>query len=202
MLARYLLEHKLALTLTLMPLVMGLVVAGLVLFGQQPMVAAVLVAFWGMTFGVVQVGWPTWLTRTIPDETESGGGLQIATIQLAITAGAAAGGLLFDLTGATGVFMGSSAITLLAALIALLAFRTSAKPLVETSKPAEKVAARHSAGTAPRPRPGRRAPIPCVGSVAAKDIAYPFKVSRKQLLSAHLRGGRERHPGKAGKLRQ
>jgi predicted MFS family arabinose efflux permease len=140
-LARYLLERKLALTLTLMPLVMGLVVAGLVLFGHQPVVAAVLVAFWGMTFGVVQVGWPTWLTRTIPDEAESGGGLQIATIQLAITAGAAAGGLLFDLTGAIGVFMGSSFITLLAALIALLAFRTSAKPLVETPEPAEEVVA-------------------------------------------------------------
>jgi predicted MFS family arabinose efflux permease len=140
-LARYLLERKLALTLTLMPLVMGLVVAGLVLFGHQTVVAAVLVAFWGMTFGVVQVGWPTWLTRTIPDEAESGGGLQIATIQLAITAGAAAGGLLFDLTGATGVFMGSSVITLLAALIALLAFRTSAKPLVETPEPTEEVVA-------------------------------------------------------------
>jgi predicted MFS family arabinose efflux permease len=140
-LARYLLERKLALTLTLMPLVMGLVVAGLVLFGHQPVVAAVLIAFWGMTFGVVQVGWPTWLTRTIPDEAESGGGLQIATIQLAITAGAAAGGLLFDLTGAIGVFMGSSVITLLAALIALLAFRTSAKPLVETPEPVEEVVA-------------------------------------------------------------
>jgi predicted MFS family arabinose efflux permease len=101
----------------------------------------VLIAFWGMTFGVVQVGWPTWLTRTIPDEAESGGGLQIATIQLAITAGAAAGGLLFDLTGAIGVFMGSSVITLLAALIALLAFRTSAKPLVETPEPVEEVVA-------------------------------------------------------------
>ena len=49
------------------------VVAGLVLFGQQPVVAAVLVAFWGTAFGVVQVGWPTWLTRTLPDEAESGG---------------------------------------------------------------------------------------------------------------------------------
>jgi hypothetical protein len=37
--------------------------------------------------------------------------------------------------------MGSSVITLLAALIALLAFRTSAKPLVETPEPVEEVVA-------------------------------------------------------------
>ena len=115
LLARHLLTRNLARTLTLMPLLMGGVVAGLVLFGRQPVVAAVLVAFWGTTFGVVQVGWPTWLTRTLPDEAESGGGLQVATTQLAITIGAAVGGLLFDLTGAVGVYVGSSAITLVAA---------------------------------------------------------------------------------------
>jgi len=122
-LARHLLTRNLGRSLVLMPLLMGLVVAGLVLFGRQPVVAAMLVAFWGMTFGVVQVGWPTWLTRTLPDEAESGGGLQVATTQLAITIGAAVGGLLFDLTGAVGVYVGSSVITLSAALVAWLAFR-------------------------------------------------------------------------------
>ncbi|UOQ69938.1 MFS transporter [Hymenobacter volaticus] len=143
-LARHLLTRNLARTLTLMPLLMGLVVAGLVLFGQQPVVAAVLVAFWGTTFGVVQVGWPTWLTRTLPDEAESGGGLQVATTQLAITIGAAVGGGLFDLTGAVGVFIGSSVITLLAALVALLAFRKSPQQGAETTQPAhEELVARH-----------------------------------------------------------
>ncbi|MGI4733699.1 MAG: MFS transporter [Janthinobacterium lividum] len=122
-LARHLLARHLASSLELMPLLMGLVVAGLVLFGRQPVVASVLVAFWGMTFGVVQVGWPTWLTRTLPDEAESGGGLQVAIVQLAITIGAALGGLFFDLTGVVGVFIGSSVITLVAALVALLALR-------------------------------------------------------------------------------
>jgi len=130
-LARHLLERNLARTLTLLPLLMGLV-AGLVVFGRLP-VAAGLVALWGMAFGGVQVGWPTWLTRTLPDEAEVGGGLQIAAIQLANTTGAAVGGLFFDLTGAVGVFASSSVITLLAALMALLAFRKSAQPpLVES----------------------------------------------------------------------
>ncbi|MCB2411075.1 MFS transporter [Hymenobacter lucidus] len=142
-LARHLLTRNLGRSLVLMPLLMGLVVAGLVLFGRQPVVASLLVAFWGMTFGVVQVGWPTWLTRTLPDEAESGGGLQVATTQLAITIGAAVGGLLFDQTGAVGVYVGSSVITLLAALVALLAFRATAKSPVETLEPAEQVVVIH-----------------------------------------------------------
>jgi predicted MFS family arabinose efflux permease len=140
-LARHLLTRHLGRSLVLMPLLMGLVVAGLVLFGRQPLVASLLVAFWGMTFGVVQVGWPTWLTRTLPDEAESGGGLQVATTQLAITIGAAVGGLLFDLTGAVGVYVGSSSITLLAALVALLAFRkATAQAAVAQPAPGELVA--------------------------------------------------------------
>jgi predicted MFS family arabinose efflux permease len=79
-----------------------------------------------MTFGGVQVGWPTWLTRTLPDDAESGGSLQVATTQLAITIGAALGGLFVDLTGVVGVFIASSALTLIAALMALLAFRVAA----------------------------------------------------------------------------
>jgi predicted MFS family arabinose efflux permease len=104
---------------------MGLIVAGLVVFGRMPVVASVLVALWGMAFGGVQVGWPTWLTRTVPDEAESAGGLQVATVQLAITTGAGVGGLFFDLTGATGVYISSSVITLLAAFFAMLAFQKS-----------------------------------------------------------------------------
>jgi predicted MFS family arabinose efflux permease len=126
-LARHLLERNLKRTLTLIPLFMGTIVAGLVLFGSLPVLAAVLVALWGMAFGGVQVGWPTWLTRTIPDEAETGGGIQIAAIQLAITTGAGMGGLFFDLTGVIGVFIASSVITLLAAFVAMLAFRKSTK---------------------------------------------------------------------------
>lgn len=140
-LARHLLARSLALTLTLMPLLMGGVVAGLVLFGRQPVVASVLVAFWGMKFGGVQVGWPTWLTRTLPNDAESGGGLQVATTQLAITIGAALGGLFFDLTGVVGVFISSSVLTLIAALVALLAFRKAAtQEAVAQPAPSELVA--------------------------------------------------------------
>jgi predicted MFS family arabinose efflux permease len=121
-LARYLLEWNLSRSLTLAPLFMGIIVGALVAVGHLTVTTSTLVALWGMAFGVVQVGWTAWLTRTIPDEAESGGGIQIAVIQLAITAGAAMGGLSFDLTGAKGVFIVSSIFTLIAVLVAMFAF--------------------------------------------------------------------------------
>jgi predicted MFS family arabinose efflux permease len=125
-LARYLLEWNIYRSLSIAPLLMGVIVAGLVVLGQFTLVASLLIALWGMVFGVVQVGWTAWLTRTIPDELESGGGIQIATIQLGITTGAAIGGFIFDLTNTRGVFISSSIFTLIAALIAMLTFKKQA----------------------------------------------------------------------------
>ena len=52
------------------------------------------------------VAWGVWLSKTLPHDAEAGGGLMVATIQLAITLGAGVGGALFDAVGwwATFVF--------------------------------------------------------------------------------------------------
>lgn len=128
LIAGILLERNLHRTLIGMPLAMGLLGVGLVVMGSAPLVDAVLVALWGMAFGAVPVGWSTWITRTMPDEAESGGGLLVASIQLAITIGAAAGGVIFNITGAKGVFMGSAMALLIATLTIYAALRT--KPVV------------------------------------------------------------------------
>lgn len=127
-LSRHLLERNLNLTLILVTFFMAIVVAGLVVFGRMPITASILIVLWGMAFGAVQVGWPTWLTRTLPNDAETGGGVQVAAIQLAITTGAGIGGLFFDLTGVTGVFICSSAITVVAAAVAMIAFRKDKAP--------------------------------------------------------------------------
>jgi len=57
---------------------------GTVLFGHNVIVASFLIAIWGMALGVIQLGWTTWLTHTVPNEVESAGGIQISAIQLAI----------------------------------------------------------------------------------------------------------------------
>lgn len=126
LLAGLLLERNLHLTLIGMPLAMGLMGVALVGLGSAPVMDALLVALWGMAFGAVPVAWSTWITRTMPEEAESGGGLLVAAIQLAITIGAAAGGMIFNVTGAKGVFMGSAMALLLATLTIMMALRVKA----------------------------------------------------------------------------
>jgi predicted MFS family arabinose efflux permease len=121
--ARYFLNWNLYRSLTIMPVIMGIAVAALVICGQMPIAVAGLVAFWAMVFGVVQVGWMTWLARTVPDEAESGGAIQIAAIQFAIMAGAGIGGFFFDHMGARAVLVVSSIFTLIAACTSMMAFR-------------------------------------------------------------------------------
>ncbi len=85
---------------------------------------AAMVALWGLSFGAVPVAWSTWITRAVPDEAESAGGLFVAAINFAIATGAAAGGALFDLSGVSSVFVASGVALFLAALTILTAVRT------------------------------------------------------------------------------
>ena len=119
-----LIARSLRLTLTLMPLIIGLVGIGMVSIQGAVTPTAVLVAIWGMAFGGVPVAWSTWITRSVPDEAESGGGLLVAAIQVGIATGAAAGGLVFDVSGALGVFTIAALILLVAAIIVTFGLRT------------------------------------------------------------------------------
>ncbi|KAA1049935.1 MFS transporter [Pseudocitrobacter sp. 73] len=124
--AGYLLSRNLHLTLALVPFVMSFLALLMVIFGHMVLLDALLVAMWGFAFGLVPVGWSTWLATTIPDEAESAGGLLVASIQLAISAGAAGGGLVFDLNGASGVFLGSGVLLLSAMVIVFARVRVNA----------------------------------------------------------------------------
>ncbi|WP_417559872.1 MFS transporter [Marinomonas sp.] len=119
-----LIARSLRLTLTLMPLIIGLIGIGMVSIQGAVTPTAVLVAIWGMAFGGVPVAWSTWITRSVPDEAESGGGLLVAAIQVGIATGAAAGGLVFDVSGALGVFTIAALILLVAAIIVTFGLRT------------------------------------------------------------------------------
>ncbi|VTP14363.1 Purine ribonucleoside efflux pump NepI [Phytobacter ursingii] len=126
--AGHLLSRNLHLTLALVPFVMGLMAVALVLFGHRAGLDGLLVTLWGFAFGMVPVGWSTWLATTVPDEAESAGGLMVASVQLAIGAGAAGGGAVFDVSGASGVFTGSGLLLLTAMFIVFIGVRT--KPAV------------------------------------------------------------------------
>jgi predicted MFS family arabinose efflux permease len=69
------LERSLRATLATMPLVMAVFAASLAASNATLSIDLALITLWGLAFGAVPVAWSTWLTRTIPDEAESAGGL-------------------------------------------------------------------------------------------------------------------------------
>ncbi len=116
-----LLNRSLYAVLAIIPLMMAGVAVALIVFGKGVVGATLLLGAWGLISTAVPVGWWTWLSRTLPDDADAGGGLMVATVQLAITFGAAIGGVLFDALGYQATFGLSAALLILAALLALLA---------------------------------------------------------------------------------
>jgi predicted MFS family arabinose efflux permease len=87
------------------PVILSFVAIGLMAFGQSIWITGLLIFVWGAAFGPVAVGWSTWLARKVPEQRETIGGLYVASIQLAASAGAFFGGIAFDKTGSSGVFI-------------------------------------------------------------------------------------------------
>ncbi len=111
LLAGLLLGRSLHLTLAVAPMLLGAAMIGLAAWHAGFLLTTYLVALWGVAYGGVPVSWSTWVARAVPDQTESGGGLIVAAVQLAITAGAAGGGAIFASTGVTGVFATAGMLT-------------------------------------------------------------------------------------------
>ncbi|RZJ42986.1 MAG: MFS transporter [Brevundimonas sp.] len=125
-LVRRFLDQRLHRTLALIPALMAVVAIGLAAFGSSPWITGCLLAAWGLLGTAAPVGWSTWLTRTLPNDAEAGGGLMVATMQLAITVGATAGGFVFDAGGPVTDFLISAAILAMAAVVAFMGGRANA----------------------------------------------------------------------------
>ncbi|MGN7743731.1 MFS transporter [Pseudomonas sp. 22526] len=119
------LKNALYRTLIIIPLMMAAIAMALVAFGASVSITSVLLGLWGLVATAAPVAWWTWLTRTLPDDAEAGGGLMVAIIQLAIAAGATVGGLAFDRSGYQATFELSAALLVVAAGLALLAARAA-----------------------------------------------------------------------------
>ncbi|EBW6088477.1 MFS transporter, partial [Salmonella enterica subsp. enterica serovar Enteritidis] len=68
-------------------------------------------------FALVPVGWSTWITRSLADQAEKAGSIQVAVIQLANTCGAAVGGYALDNLGLLSPLALSGTLMLLTALL-------------------------------------------------------------------------------------
>ncbi len=117
------LKHSVKLALAGAPLILALSALVLALWGSEKAVAAGIAIIWGLAFALVPVGWSTWITRSLADQAEKAGSIQVAVIQLANTCGAAIGGLALDRLGLTSPLMISGALMLLTALLVTVKVR-------------------------------------------------------------------------------
>ena len=76
-----------------MPLAMAAIALALTVLGGVPFATGALLFGWGLIGAAAPVGWWTWLSKVLPDDSEAGGGLMVAVIQLAIATGATIGGV-------------------------------------------------------------------------------------------------------------
>ncbi|WP_245653596.1 MFS transporter [Sphingomonas pituitosa] len=116
--------QSLAATLILAPIGLAAIAALLVACGAFAIPTAILLTLWGVVGTGTPVAWWTWVARRFPDDAEAAGGLLVAVVQLAITLGAAGGGLLFDAGGYRATFFASAALLALGAVFAALDART------------------------------------------------------------------------------
>lgn len=88
--------------------------------GSWVVPGAVLLGLWGLIATCAPVGWFTWLAKALPYNAQGGGGLMVAVIQLAITAGATVGGFLYDGIGYQATFLASGLCLLIAATLSVI----------------------------------------------------------------------------------
>jgi predicted MFS family arabinose efflux permease len=108
-------------TLIAIPLLMAVIAVTLIAVGSSVAAVVALLATWGLVATAAPVGWWTWVARTMRENTEAGGGLMVAVVQLAIGLGSTVGGLLFDMNGYQSTFVVSAVLLLISALLAFLA---------------------------------------------------------------------------------
>ncbi|UUA72435.1 MFS transporter [Cellvibrio sp. QJXJ] len=118
-----LLKNRLYSILIATPFFMMLTALALILLGASSVATFMLIALWGFFATAAPVAWWTWLSKTLPDSAEAGGGLMVAVIQLAITLGAATGGWVFDAYGIASSFSLSAVILFSASLMAFITWK-------------------------------------------------------------------------------
>ncbi|MEB6336772.1 MFS transporter [Serratia rhizosphaerae] len=123
----HLLQRRLFAWLVAIPLAMALIVGLLIETGASFMFVGPLLALWGLVATPAPVAWGLWLSKALPDDAETGGGLMVAVIQGAITLGAGVGGVLFDAVGWWSPFAFGLLLLLGSALFAWFAMINSVR---------------------------------------------------------------------------
>lgn len=92
----------------------------LAVHGESKTVTTVLVCVWGLAYGALPIACQSWVARAASREMERGAALLVATVQIAVAAGAWIGGQVVDGLGVTWTMIVSGTVVLLAAPISLI----------------------------------------------------------------------------------
>lgn len=99
---------------------------------HQSIINSMIVMIWGFLFGIIPVGWSTWITLTLPDRAEMAGGLMVAAVQFSISVAAGLGGFILDHYGMRVIFMLSGVIFVINLVSMLISF-SLLQPIKEKS---------------------------------------------------------------------
>ncbi|GGR39264.1 MFS transporter [Deinococcus ruber] len=128
-----LLEWNLRFTQLAAPLLLSVLSGAFLLLGALPVVTGLLMVLRGLLNSVIPVSWSMWVARSVPDEVESAGGLQVAAIQVAVTLGSALGGVVLDHSGISSVVACSGVALLLGGLLILFGLRERPPVMTEAN---------------------------------------------------------------------
>ncbi len=108
-------DRRLPVLVIAAPVAIGAAMVLFAIAGTSFALAIVTVLVWGIGFGAVPTMVQTWIAHVVPERLESAGGLVVAAFQVAITIGAAVGGLLVDSAGVQIVLIGGGIAAVLGA---------------------------------------------------------------------------------------
>ncbi|MCA0943824.1 MFS transporter [Salipiger pacificus] len=106
-----------------LPVITAIIALFLIALGDVQPITASLLVLWGLFTSPLIVAWNAWMARTIPDDLEAGGGVQVALMQCALAGGAFVGGALFDHIGWWSGFLLSALLLIGSALLAAATVR-------------------------------------------------------------------------------
>lgn len=110
-------DRRLPVLVIAAPVAIGVGTVVFALLGSSLPLAFVTVFVWGVGFGAVPTMVQTWMAHVAPERLESAGGLVVAAFQIAITIGAAVGGLLIDSVGVQWAFLGGGLAAVIGAAV-------------------------------------------------------------------------------------
>ena len=100
------------------PLIMAALSLIMTAFGASVWIVGCLLFLWGLSTTICPVGWFAWLSISLPEDAEAGGGLIVATMQLGLFIGATVGGIFLDHSGSEASFAFGAAAVVASALFA------------------------------------------------------------------------------------